>query len=209
MARRTWQLMVGSLLVCAVAAGCARTATTSDSMFESSGTSAAVSGRASDSGVGGPDGSGGWTADATGAGGASGAGGPGGAGNQGVGTVPRVNPKEFAAIIGLRDIHFEFDRYTIRPDQAPILDANAEWLKENPRALLLIEGHADERGTNEYNLALGDRRARAAMSYLVAQGVRSNRISVISYGEDRPVCRESSEDCWSQNRRAHFSIKQR
>jgi peptidoglycan-associated lipoprotein len=205
MARRTWQLMVGSLLVGVVAAGCAKTATTSDSMAESSGTSAAVSGRAP-GGVGGPDGQGGWTA---GTGGPGGAGGPGAAGSHGVGSVPRVNPKEFVASMDLRDIHFDFDRYTVRAEDTPLLDANAEWLKANPRALLLIEGHADARGTNEYNLALGDRRARAAMSYLVAQGVRSNRITVVSYGEDRPVCRDSSEDCWSQNRRAHFSVKQR
>jgi peptidoglycan-associated lipoprotein len=199
MARRTWQAVMGSLLVCVVAAGCAKTATTSDAMSDSSGSSASVSGRAG--GAGGPDGRGGWTSDPSG--------GAGGAGAHGVAAVPRVNPKEFKAVVGLRDIHFDFDRYTIRAEETPILDANAEWLKENARALLLIEGHADERGTSEYNLALGDRRARAAKSYLIAQGVRANRISVISYGEDRPVCRESSDDCWSRNRRAHFSVKQR
>ena len=189
MARPTWQLMVGSLLVCAVAAGCAKTATTSDSVSESSGASAAVSGRAFGSAAS-VEGSGGGTADGTG--------GPGGSlagGGHGVGTAPRVNPKEFTPSAGLRDIHFDFDRYTIRAEDTPILDANAEWLKGNPRTLLLIEGHADERGTNEYNLALGDRRARAAMNYLVAQGVRANRITIISYGEDSPVCRESTEDC--------------
>lgn len=203
MARPTWQLMVGSLLVCAVAAGCARTATTSDSMSESSGASAAVSGRAFGSATS-VDGGGDHAAE--GAGGRAGS--LAGAGH-GVGSAPRVNPKEFTPMAELRDIHFEFDRYTIRAEDAPILDANAEWLKANPRALLLIEGHADERGTNEYNLALGDRRARAAMNYLVAQGVRATRITVISYGEDRPVCRESTEDCWIRNRRAHFSVKQR
>ena len=203
MARRTWQLTVGSLLVCAVAAGCAKSATTSDSMSESSGSSAAVSGRAT-GGAGSPDGSGGWTGGGSGGGTGSLA-----AGGHGVGAVPRVNPKEFVATMGLRDIQFDFDRYTIRPEDTATLDANAEWLKGNPRTLVLIEGHADERGTHEYNLALGDRRARAAMSYLVAQGVRSNRITVISYGENRPVCRESTEDCWSRNRRAHFSVKQR
>jgi len=205
MTRRTWQLMVGSLLVCAVAAGCARTATTSDSMFESSGASAAVSGKGP-GGVGGPDGQGGWT------GGAGGAGGTGGfvaGGGYGVGNMPRVNPKEFVASAGLRDIHFDFDRYTVRPEDTSILDANAEWLKQNAGVIVLVEGHADERGTSEYNLALGDRRARAAVNYLVAQGVQANRIAMISYGESRPVCREASEDCWSRNRRAHFSVKQK
>ena len=117
--------------------------------------------------------------------------------------------RDYQSVKALRDIHFDFGKATIRPDDEEILDANAAWLRANPAYLLLIEGHADERGTSEYNLALGDRRARAARSYLIAQGVRANRISVISYGEDRPVCRESSEDCWSRNRRAHFSVKQR
>jgi peptidoglycan-associated lipoprotein len=89
------------------------------------------------------------------------------------------------------------------------LDTNAGWLKQNTGQLLLIEGHADERGTNEYNLALGERRAKAAMNYLVSQGVQAPRITIISYGEERPVCADKSEACWSQNRRAHFLVKER
>ena len=123
------------------------------------------------------------------------------------GSPLRPNPKEFTVVGELRDIHFDFDRYEIRPEDAQVLEANAVLLKSNPRWQVLIEGHADPRGTTEYNLALGDRRARASMNYLVAQGVRSNRISVISYGKERPVCREANEDCWSQNRRAHFLAK--
>lgn len=108
------------------------------------------------------------------------------------------------AIKELEDIHFDFDKYGIRPGDAKILDANAQWMKANAGHLILIEGHADERGTNEYNLALGERRAKAAMSYLVARGIRADRITIISYGEERPVCTEKTEDCWARNRRGHF-----
>ncbi|OLC16298.1 MAG: peptidoglycan-associated lipoprotein [Candidatus Rokubacteria bacterium 13_1_40CM_69_27] len=116
-------------------------------------------------------------------------------------------PKEFAAVPELQDIHFDFDKYTLRPDAAKILDANARWLKANPNRLVLVEGHCDERGTNEYNLALGERRAKAAMSYLEAQGVAASRFTMISYGEERPLCTAHSEDCWAKNRRAHFLVK--
>jgi peptidoglycan-associated lipoprotein len=125
------------------------------------------------------------------------------------GSPDRPNPKEFVEVGELRDIHFDFDRYDIRPQDAQVLEANAVLLKSNPKWQVLIEGHADQRGTTEYNLALGDRRARASLNYLVAQGVRSNRISIISYGKERPLCRESNEDCWGQNRRAHFLVKAR
>jgi len=125
------------------------------------------------------------------------------------GSPDRPNPKEFVAVGELRDVHFDFDRYEVRSEDAQVLEANAVLLKSNPKWQILIEGHADQRGTTEYNLALGDRRARASMNYLVAQGVRSNRISIISYGKERLLCRESSEDCWGQNRRAHFLVKAR
>jgi peptidoglycan-associated lipoprotein len=115
-------------------------------------------------------------------------------------------PSEFATTEHLRDIHFDFDKYDIRLGDARILDASAAWLKTNTD-LVLVEGHCDERGTNEYNLALGDRRAKAAMRYLVGQGVQARRITTISYGKERPVCHEHSEACWSQNRRAHFLVK--
>ena len=119
----------------------------------------------------------------------------------------RPNPKEFATMAQLKDIRFDFDRYDIRAEDSEVLDANAESLKANPKLLVLIEGHTDQRGTSEYNLALADRRAKASMNYLVSRGVRSNRITIISYGKERPVCAEPSEDCWSQNRRAHFLVK--
>ena len=116
-------------------------------------------------------------------------------------------PKEFVAADVLKDIHFDFDKYDIRPGDAKILDANAGWMKANPKYLVLIEGHADERGTNEYNLALGERRAKATLSYLVSQGVQASRFTLISYGEERPQCTEKTEACWARNRRAHFLVK--
>lgn len=121
----------------------------------------------------------------------------------------RPAPSEFVARDALRDIYFDFDRYDIRTDDARILDANAAWLRANPGALVLIEGHCDERGTDAYNLALGDRRARSAMNYLVSRGVRAARITIISYGEERPVCRQHNEGCWAKNRRAHFLARAR
>ncbi len=124
-------------------------------------------------------------------------------------TTARPAPAEFASIPELKDIHFDFDKYDIRPDAARTLDANAAWLKSNGNQLLLIEGHCDERGTNEYNLALGERRAKAAMNYLVSQGVQASRITIISYGEERPLCTEHTETCWAQNRRDHFLVKPR
>jgi peptidoglycan-associated lipoprotein len=146
-------------------------------------------------------------------GGPGAAGGTGGAGGSGAGGVTsgaaRPVPRDFVAVPDLRDIHFDFDRYDIRPADAKTLDANAAWLKSNAGTLLLIEGHCDERGTNEYNLALGERRAKAAMNYLVSQGVQANRITIISYGEERPACMEKNEACWAKNRRAHFLIKPR
>ena len=120
-------------------------------------------------------------------------------------TPPR--PSEFAENANLRDIHFDFDKYDIRPEDARILDANATWLKANPRNLVLIEGHCDERGTSEYNLALGERRAKSTMNYLVAQGVPASRMTVISYGKERPLCTEKNEACWARNRRAHHLTK--
>jgi peptidoglycan-associated lipoprotein len=117
-------------------------------------------------------------------------------------------PKEFMANDNVKLIYFDFDKADIRPGDAKILDANAAWLKSNDY-LVLIEGHCDERGTNEYNLALGERRAKAAMNYLVAQGVPANRITVISYGEERPTCTEHAESCWAKNRRAAPLVKER
>ena len=118
-------------------------------------------------------------------------------------------PSEFAENAALKDVYFDFDKYDIRPGDAKILDDNSAWLKSNANMLVLIEGHCDERGTNEYNLALGERRAKATMNYLVTQGIQANRITIISYGEERPVCTEKSESCWHRNRHAHFLVKAR
>ena len=125
--------------------------------------------------------------------------------------APTARPivRDFAAVPELHDIYFEFDKYDIRPADTKTLDANGSWLKSNPNHLVLIEGHADERGTNEYNLALGERRAKSTMNYLVSQGVQANRITIISYGEERPTCTEKTEACWAKNRRAHFLVKPR
>jgi peptidoglycan-associated lipoprotein len=116
-------------------------------------------------------------------------------------------PAEFHAMTGVRTIQFDFDRAEIRPGDAAILDGNADWLRVNPDRQVLIEGHCDERGTAEYNLALGERRALAAKSYLLARGIAESRLTVTSYGIERPVCREHTEPCWARNRRAEFLIK--
>ena len=123
--------------------------------------------------------------------------------------TPRPSPREFMAVAALKEVYFDFDKYDIRPEDAKTLDANAAWLKSNADNLVLIEGHCDERGTNEYNLALGERRAKATMNYLVSQGIQANRITIISYGEERPVCNEKTEACWAKNRRANFLVKPR
>jgi len=123
-------------------------------------------------------------------------------------TAPPAPPAEFKSIPELRGVFFDFDKSTIRTDAARTLDTNIAWLKSNPAALILIEGHCDERGTNAYNLALGERRARATQDYLEARGVAAARITIISYGEERPACTARNEACWAQNRRAHFLTKQ-
>jgi peptidoglycan-associated lipoprotein len=123
--------------------------------------------------------------------------------------VARPSVREYSPVAELPDVHFDFDKYDIRADAATVLRAGAQWLKAHPSYQLLIEGHADERGTNEYNLALGDKRAKSSMNYLVSHGVPASRITVLSYGEERGVCSEKSEGCWSKNRRAHFAVKPR
>jgi peptidoglycan-associated lipoprotein len=115
-----------------------------------------------------------------------------------------LRPGDFTRVGSLKDIRFDFDKYEIRAADAKILDANAAWLKTNGGVQVLIEGHCDERGTLEYNLALGDRRAKAAMAYLVGRGVGASRMRGISYGEERPVCTAHDESCWAMNRRDHF-----
>lgn len=106
----------------------------------------------------------------------------------------------------LKDVSFGFDKYDLSNEARAILKANADWLKANPSARVQIEGHCDERGTVEYNLALGSKRAQAAKDYLETLGISATRLSVISYGEEIPVCREANESCWEKNRRARFVI---
>jgi peptidoglycan-associated lipoprotein len=123
--------------------------------------------------------------------------------------APPAPPKEYRANDALKSIHFAFDKSNIRPADAKILDASAAYLKANPNQLVLIEGHCDERGTSEYNLALGERRAKSAMNYLVAAGIEAGRITTISYGKERPICAEHNEACWSQNRNDTFLTKEK
>jgi peptidoglycan-associated lipoprotein len=106
------------------------------------------------------------------------------------------------------NIRFEFDRYDIRPVDEMILQGIAGWLKEHDTKRVLIEGHCDERGTNEYNMALGEQRALAARRFLVGLGIESARLSTISYGEERPLALGSTEDAWARNRRAHFVVSE-
>jgi peptidoglycan-associated lipoprotein len=104
-------------------------------------------------------------------------------------------------------IHFDFDKYDLKPKAMMILDEKAAYLREHPEVRVLIEGHCDERGTNEYNLALGDRRANSAKNYLIRSGVTESRITTISYGEEQPLCMQHAESCWWKNRRAQFQVR--
>jgi peptidoglycan-associated lipoprotein len=105
------------------------------------------------------------------------------------------------------NIYFEFDKARLLPESKAVLRVKAEWLKANPEALAIIEGHCDERGTNEYNLALGDRRAQSAKTYLVDLGIAAERLTSISYGEERPLDPGHDEAAWARNRRAQFVIE--
>ena len=118
-------------------------------------------------------------------------------------TEVKEEPREPAAATsaGLQPIYFDFDRAFIRNDARPVMKANADWLKANPRVKVRIEGNCDERGTKEYNQALGQRRAVSAKKYLTDLGISAGRISIISYGKEKPVCSDSAEECWQKNRR--------
>jgi peptidoglycan-associated lipoprotein len=104
------------------------------------------------------------------------------------------------------DILFDFDKYDVKQSYKSVLQSVSAWMAKNSSATVSIEGHCDERGTNEYNLALGDRRAKSVKDFLVSLGVPSARIDTISYGEEKPACSEQSEECWTKNRRAHIVI---
>ena len=104
----------------------------------------------------------------------------------------------------VRDAYFDYDSAEIRSDARDALQKTAEFLKKYPQARIVIEGHCDERGSTEYNLALGDRRAAAVKNYLASLGISADRMSTVSFGKEKPFCMESNEACWQQNRRGHF-----
>ena len=119
--------------------------------------------------------------------------------------IEKVNQYVYeSGLIG--DVYFDFDKYDLKSEARERLAKNAEFMKANPEFTFTIEGHCDERGTNEYNLALGDRRASSAVNYLASLGVPNSGVRTISFGEERPQCTESAESCWWRNRRAHFVI---
>lgn len=121
-------------------------------------------------------------------------------------TVTPADPVERAEVL-FQDVFFDYDRHIVRPDQTETLAQNARLLSENGGVRLLLEGHCDERGTVEYNLALGDRRAQSVRNYLVEYGIDPGRLTTISYGKERPFAMGSSETAWAQNRRVHFVKK--
>ncbi len=112
--------------------------------------------------------------------------------------------KPAAKANALQRVHFDFDRSNIKPEYEPVLRGNAAWLQANSKANVTVEGNCDERGSIEYNIALGDRRAKSAKDYLVNLGIPASRIQTMSYGKERPHCTQHDESCWWQNRRADF-----
>ncbi len=112
-----------------------------------------------------------------------------------------------SAAAGLRDVFFGYDSWTISEEGRQALARDAEWMKANTGAAVKVEGHCDERGTSAYNLVLGEKRAKAVRNYLVELGVSANRLSVVSYGKERPFCNEHAESCYQQNRRGHLVVK--
>ena len=189
-------LVVHAVIVAMMIAGCAKApATTSTSTPPPTGVSGTTGRGDSDAGRGGVSGTAGTSGTASRTGSAATMG------------SARVVPAEYAPIRELEDVHFDYDKYEFRPEEARILDATATWLQQNADRLILIEGHCDERGTTEYNVALGERRAKSTMNYLLSRGVAARRIAIVSYGEERPACAEHQEACWAKNRRAHFLAK--
>lgn len=120
-------------------------------------------------------------------------------------TKEEAKERAASASAGLQPIYFDFDRSLIRDDAKGAMKANADWLKANPKVTIKIEGNCDERGTKEYNQALGQRRAASAKKYLTDMGISAKRISLISYGKEKPICSDSTESCWQKNRRDDFT----
>lgn len=106
------------------------------------------------------------------------------------------------------DVYFDYDKSDIKDDSRTELTHKAKYMNENADIRVTIEGHCDERGSNEYNLGLGERRAASVKKFLVGQGVKETNIDTITYGEEKPVCFEKNESCWSKNRRAHFAVNE-
>jgi peptidoglycan-associated lipoprotein len=119
---------------------------------------------------------------------------------------PAISDERFF-MANITDAFFDYDSYSIRPDARAALMSDARALRERPEIRITIEGHCDERGSERYNLALGDRRANAAKEFLVSEGIDASRINTISYGEERGFCEESDEECWQLNRRAHLVMR--
>jgi len=119
-------------------------------------------------------------------------------------TIEEINAAEF-----LSNIYFDFDRYDLRDDAIDSLEQNAAWLREHTTVRVIIEGHCDERDTEEYNLALGERRANAARDYFIRVGIAPSRLMTVSYGESRPLDPGHNEYAWARNRRAHFRVFER
>ena len=121
-------------------------------------------------------------------------------------TTNQTEAQLFAQTI--KDVFFDYDSYDISQQYQRVLQADASFLKQHPNMKFLIEGHCDERGSTEYNLALGDNRANSIKQALISLGISADRIRTISYGKEKPFCTESTEACWAQNRRAHFAYQQ-
>ena len=123
-------------------------------------------------------------------------------------TPPKEPPVDMSALFrqNVKDIYFDFDKSDIKPDMVSVLQSNAAFFKAHQDIRFTIAGNCDERGSAEYNLGLGDRRANAAKEYLVSQGVAANRIMTVSYGKERPVCRDANEDCYMRNRHDAFTM---
>jgi peptidoglycan-associated lipoprotein len=141
--------------------------------------------------------------------------GAGALGEQGLGAGNKSSLEQFQkGTLGggeggpLKDIHFDYNDFTVRPQDGEILRFNAGWLTSHQGSRVQVEGHCDDRGSEEYNIALGAKRAQAAKDYLVTLGVTGDRVSTISYGKELPLCTEHDETCWARNRRAHFVVSQ-
>jgi peptidoglycan-associated lipoprotein len=139
--------------------------------------------------------------------------GQGGVGQQGMGGSDSLSQLQKGTLGAgeqgpLSDIHFDYNDAVVRTQDGEILKRNADWLQKNPETRVQIEGHCDDRGSEEYNLALGAKRAQAAKDYLATLGVDASRLSTISYGKELPLCSDQTDDCWAQNRRDHFALSE-